>query len=204
MQDTTGYKIKHGEGFNLYLTHNQHRQQPMDGEEPIVWHEQILDEGWDQLEDALSGDKLVTNICDIHVENVEMTKERLAALVAILHSGRANISRTYVIFDNAKICGEGIIYLSKLVETSLEMQEFCLHHNPINNMDSARRLFRSLKSHARICELHLAHCDLGSTPEILLVVLQSDFISTSAPTTSTLWGRSRLQNIWRAIHPFVA
>jgi len=41
-------------------------------------------------------------------------------------------------------------------------------------MDSAQRLSRSLRSHSSIDELHLNHCDLGSTPEMLLVILQSD------------------------------
>ena len=132
--------VKHGESFNLLLNHNQHWQQLMDGEEPIVWHEQILDEGWDQLEDALSGDKHVTNICDIQIENVEITKECLAALVAIFRSGRANFSRTYVIFDNANICREGIVCLSKLVDVSSNLQKVCLHHNRIDNLESARSL----------------------------------------------------------------
>jgi hypothetical protein len=34
----------------------------LDNEVLIVWHEPILDECWDQLEDALSGDELVTDI----------------------------------------------------------------------------------------------------------------------------------------------
>jgi hypothetical protein len=146
----------------------------MDGEEPIVWHEQILDEGWDQLEDALSGDKHVTNICDIQIENVEITKECLAALVAIFRSGRANFSRTYVIFDNANICREGIVCLSKLVDVSSNLQKVCLHHNRIDNLESARSLSRSLKSHSCIKELHMYNCDLGSRPEILSVILQAD------------------------------
>jgi Ran GTPase-activating protein (RanGAP) involved in mRNA processing and transport len=41
-------------------------------------------------------------------------------------------------------------------------------------MDSVRCLSRSLKSHTRINELHLNYCDLGSTLEILSVLLQSD------------------------------
>jgi len=41
-------------------------------------------------------------------------------------------------------------------------------------MESARCLSRSLKTHTRINDLLLTHCDLGSSPEILLVLLQSD------------------------------
>ena len=146
------------------------------GQEPIVWHEQILDECWDQLEGALSGDELVTNIWGIQIENVEITKECLSALVAIIQSGQANFLSTLIIFDNANICGEGILCLSKLVDVSSNLQDFFLHHNRIDNIESARRLSRSLKSHASIHELHLTHCDLGSSPEILLVVLQSEVI----------------------------
>jgi hypothetical protein len=43
-------------------------------------------------------------------------------------------------------------------------------------MDSALCFYRSLKSHARISHLDLDHCDLGSSPEILLVVIQSDVL----------------------------
>jgi Ran GTPase-activating protein (RanGAP) involved in mRNA processing and transport len=41
-------------------------------------------------------------------------------------------------------------------------------------MDSARCLSMSLKSHSSIENLDISHCDLGSNPEILLVILQSD------------------------------
>jgi hypothetical protein len=41
-------------------------------------------------------------------------------------------------------------------------------------MDLARCLSMSIKSHSSICSLSLAHCDLGSSPEILLVILQSE------------------------------
>jgi hypothetical protein len=151
--------VKHGESFDLWLTH------PSDNEEPIVWHEPILDEYWDQLEAKMN--KLIF----MYIENVEMTNERLAALVAIFLNGTVMSS---VIFGNANICGEGIISLSKLVEVSTTLQSFFIGNNRINNMESAHCLSRSLKSHARIRELNLPHCDLGSSPEILLVILQSD------------------------------
>jgi Ran GTPase-activating protein (RanGAP) involved in mRNA processing and transport len=41
-------------------------------------------------------------------------------------------------------------------------------------MDSARCLSRSLLSHSCINYLRLGYCDLGNSPEILLVILQSD------------------------------
>jgi hypothetical protein len=41
-------------------------------------------------------------------------------------------------------------------------------------MESARCLSRSLKLHNNINQISLTHCDLGSTPEILLIILQSD------------------------------
>jgi hypothetical protein len=162
---------------NLKLTHNTYGNQLMDGKEPIVWHEPILDEYWDQLENEIDRNcqlHIVDDISDINIENVEMKKERLDALVSILISGRAINSSKHVRFTNANLCGEGIISLSKLVDLSSNLQKFCLHHNQIDNIESARCLSRSLKSHTRIRELHLPHCDLGSTPEILLVVLQSD------------------------------
>jgi hypothetical protein len=160
------------------LIHNIGYGPPLtNGEEPIVWNEAILDEYWDQLEAKIDGRKqqeIVTEIEGIHITNVEMKKERLAALVAILISGRATNSCTYLDFNNANLCGEGIISLSKLVEASLMLQLFYLTHNQIDCMESARGLSRALKSHTCIDKLLLTHCDLGSSPEILLIILQSD------------------------------
>jgi hypothetical protein len=164
----------HDKNLHLRLIHNVGYGTPLTyGEEPIVWNEAILDEHWDQLKDALSDDELVTNICGIKIENVEMTKDCLAALVAAF-SGRANSSSTYIQFHNANLCGEGILCLSKLVDVSYQLQTLFIIHSLIDNINSARCLSRSFRSHACINELDLAHCDLGSSPEILLVVLQSD------------------------------
>jgi len=70
-------------------------------------------------------------------------------------------------------------------------------------MDSARCLSRSLKSHNLIDRLSLAHCDLGSSPEILSVLLQSDITYIDLTTTiSTHWELSKLPSILRVIHPF--
>jgi hypothetical protein len=146
----------------------------MDNEEPIVWHEPIVDEYWNRLEAKMNQLDIDTKIGRIEITNVEMKKDRLAALVAIFRSGRATNSSTFVYFDNANLCADGIVYLSKLVDLSDELQYFHLFHNPIDNMESALCLSRSLRSHTCINTLVLAHCDLGSSPEILLVILQSD------------------------------
>jgi hypothetical protein len=165
----------HGASFNLDLRHNDRWYQLRDNEEPIVWNESILDEYWNKLGDALSGNELVTEIEGIHIENVEMKKECLAALVAMFVSGRAtNYSCTDIIFNNANICGEGTVCLSRLVDISYELRVLTIYHNRIDNIESARCLSRSLKSHTGINHLDLSYCDLGSNPEILLVILQSD------------------------------
>ena len=100
------------------LTHNIYEGQLIDNEEPIVWHEPILDRNWDVLEAEIDRMRLldrVTDIIGIQITNVEMKKERLAALVAIFRSGRATNSSTCLDFDNANLCEEGIVSLSKLV-----------------------------------------------------------------------------------------
>jgi hypothetical protein len=97
------YSVTRGNNFVLMLTHNIYEGQLMDNEEPIVWNELVLDEHWDQLVDAISGDELVTNICGIKIKNVEMTKERLATLPTIFCKGRANNSSTYLDFNNANL-----------------------------------------------------------------------------------------------------
>jgi hypothetical protein len=159
MQLQSCVTVKHGESFNLWLTHQS------DNEEPIVWHESILDEYWNRLEAKMNLLKFM------YIENVEITKERLAALVAIFLNGTIMHS---VIFGNANICGEGIISLSKLVEANSMLRKFAFFQNRIDCIDSASCLSRSLRSHNGIIELFITHCDLGSSPEILSVILQSD------------------------------
>jgi len=154
--------------FNLELRHNRHENWEM----PIVWHEPVLDEYWNKLEAKIC--LRASKIKRIYVENVEMKKERLAALVAMFVSGRATNSCTSFYFDNANLCGEGIRSLSELVDVSSKLCNLTFSHNRIDIMDSARCLSRSLRSHTCINYLDLTHCDLGSSPEILLVILQSD------------------------------
>jgi hypothetical protein len=166
--------------FNLHLIHNSHGwgdQLLMDNEEPIVWHESVLDEYWNQVEEEIDWRKqqgIVTDIRDINIVNVEMKKERLAALVAMFLSRRATNSSTQIMFNNTNICGEGIVCLSKLVDISSNLQILVIRHNQIDDMESARCLSRALKLHTVINTLDLSHCDLGSTPEMISVILQSD------------------------------
>ena len=171
--------VTRDKNVHLKLIHNSFLDTLMDNEEPIVWHEPILDEYWGRLEAEIDRRKQLDNVTAdierIHIENVEMKEERLAALVAIFCSGKATNSSTNVYFDNANLCGKGIVWLAKLVDVSIEMNMLLLLHNRIDNLESARCLSRSLKSHACIKHLDLSHCDLGSNPEILLVfLLQSD------------------------------
>jgi hypothetical protein len=165
------------QSFELELTHNRIGYQLVDNEEPIVWHESVLDEYWNQVEakiDRRKQQELVTNILDIHIMNVEIKKERLAALVAMFVSGRATNSCDGVRFINTNLCEEGFVCLSKLVDVSSKLHNLTINHNRIDNMESALCLSRSLQSHACINRLYLNHCNLGSTPEILSVILQSD------------------------------
>ena len=108
--------VHHLQRFNLCLTHNGDG----DSEEPIVWHESILDEYWNRLEEEIDQNKQLGIVTEIEYIGiiVEIKKERLDALVAILRSGRATNSSDTVDFDNVNLCEEGIISLSKLVEAS--------------------------------------------------------------------------------------
>jgi hypothetical protein len=172
--------VLHDVHFYLDLNHiSRWNQQYMDNDEPIVWHEPILDRYWDVLEaeiDARKQQEIVTDIKRIRIVNVEMKKERLAALIAIFRNGREYNSSTFVNFNNVNLCADGIISLSELVDVSSELECFCIHRNRFDSMDSARCLSRSLLSHASINQLSLAHCDLGSNPEILLIILQSNIL----------------------------
>jgi hypothetical protein len=169
--------LRHEKSLSLHLRHNSHYVQLLDNEEPIVWHEPILDEYWNHFEAKIDGrnqQEELTEIDQIEIKNIEMKKDRLAALVAIFCNGRAKYSSDFVAFDNANLCKEGIVSLSKLVEVSSQLQFFYLTHNRIDCMESARCLSTSLKSHNHIRWLYLNHCYLGSSPEILSVILQSD------------------------------
>ena len=58
----------------------------------------------------LKGQSKKGYIRSINIENVEMKKECLAALVELVRSDRAP---TVVILENANLCKEGIVSLSK-------------------------------------------------------------------------------------------
>jgi hypothetical protein len=169
------YLVSPVNSFKLNLTHNGPRDQLLNNEEPIVWHEPILDEYWDQLEaeidqiNQLDNDELVTNI---QIVNVEMKKERLATLVTAL-SGQIN-TLEYILFNNTNLCAEGIVWLSKLVDVSSKLHQLIISHNRIDSMELARCLTSSIRSHNCIAGLTISHCDLGSSPEILSVILLSD------------------------------
>jgi len=161
--------------FNLALKHNGQQDQLVDNEEPIVWHEPILDGYWNELEDNIRRRQLrsiATKIQGIYIENVEIKKERLAALVTAL-SGQINTTE-YILFNNANLCKEGIVLLSELVDVSSKLHQLIISHNRIDNMELARCLTSSIRSHNCIAGLTISYCDLGSSPEILSVILQSD------------------------------
>jgi hypothetical protein len=165
----------HDKNLDLHLIHNDVDEYIIGNDEPIVWHEPILDRSWDELKAAIDRRKKdIVKIRGIQIENVEMKKERLAALFAIFLNGSVNNSSTIFDFDNANLCEEGIIHLSNLVEASPELRCFSLRHNRIDSMESAQCLSRSIRSHTRVNQLDLSHCNLGSSPEILMVILQSD------------------------------
>jgi hypothetical protein len=175
------FKVSYSASFNLDLIHNGSGIQQMDNEERIVWNEPILDEYWNQLDakmKQLCNNRQIsrwieqTIIGHVKIMNVEMKKERLATLVTAL-SGE-DYATKYILFNNANLCAEGIIYLSKLVDVSYQLQALTINHNWIDDMDSARSLTKSLRSHWRIQSLDLSYCDLGSSPEILSVILQSE------------------------------
>jgi hypothetical protein len=177
----------------------------VDDFEPIVWHEPILTEYWSQLKATIDSKKqqlgIVTDIRMINIENVELKKECMAALVAILSNGGTTISTGFVKIDNANLCDEGIIWLSKLVDVHVELQSITLYRNRIDNMDSARCLSRSLKSHlASIISLWVT---------VTLEVARKYYwryysltlnISTLKTTILTHWGRLRLLSILKVIH----
>ena len=61
--------------FRLSLEHNDVDEYIIGNEEPIVWHEQILDRSWDELKAA--NDRRKKEIVGIQIKNVEMKKSFL-------------------------------------------------------------------------------------------------------------------------------
>ena len=99
----TCINVSRGKRFKLYLAHNNGWDYEIeDNEAPIVWHEAILDEYWDQLEEKIDERKqlgIVTKIAGtIHIQNVEIKKERLATLVTTL-SGQVNKTETIILLE---------------------------------------------------------------------------------------------------------
>jgi len=113
-----------------------------------------------------------------------MPKEIVVALLSTVCGGRANNSIHSVQFINTNLCGEGIVLLSTLVQSTSELQYFYLHYNRIDNMNSALCLSRSLKLHPRM-RLDMSHCDLGNDPDTLSVILHSRMSEKSISTTIT-------------------
>jgi hypothetical protein len=189
--------VSHEQSVDLMLTHNIYEGQLIDNEEPIVWHEPILDCNWDILETEIDRMRQLDRVADIsgiQITNVEMKKERLAALVARFCSGRATNSSTYLDFDNANLCEEGIVSLSKLVDGSSELQYLYLDHNRIDNMDSACCLSMSLKLHT--CSFIWITVTLEVIQKYSRLYYSLIFVTSILATTIlTHWGRSRLQSI---------
>jgi hypothetical protein len=86
--------VENGPSFGLYFIHNFGEWEPLrDNEEPIVWHEPILEEYWDQLKEIVDELKkilfrrfqqdIAPDIQEFEIVNVEMTKECMDKLVAI-------------------------------------------------------------------------------------------------------------------------
>jgi hypothetical protein len=168
---------RHDQSVDLDLTHNIYEGQLMDNEEPIVWSEPVLDAYWNHFKAEIARRRQLDRVRDIrniHFENVEITRERLAALVEIFRDGSLTNSSFLVKFKNANLCGEGMVWLSILVNVCSEMEILIINNNRKDSMDSARCLSRSLKSHTRIDHLDLSHCNLGSNLEILSIILQAD------------------------------
>jgi hypothetical protein len=140
--------VSHGSSFGIYLNHNSggyYHDTLMDNEEPIVWHESILHEYWDQLEEAVDEMKkkmrqldIAPDIQEVYIDNVEITKESMSKLVAIF---TATNSCACANFNNSNLCGEGIISLSKLVDASSQLSSLRINHNRIDIMLGLRNNF---------------------------------------------------------------
>jgi hypothetical protein len=125
-------------------------EQRTENDAPIVWHEPILDCYWNVLEARIARRgrfELFTYIYNFEFVNVEITTESMSKLVAI---SSATKSLEDIHFDNANLCEESIISLTKLVDVSSMLKILVIKHNRFDSMKSARCLSRSLKSHTCI------------------------------------------------------
>jgi hypothetical protein len=142
LQDATDNVEAMDQSWGLYC----HWEQRTEIDAPIVWHESILDDYWYKFEAEIYK-RGVTDICDVEFFNVEITKESMLKLVAISSTTK---SIEDIHFDNANLCEEGIVSLSKLVDVSSKLSALTINRNRIDNIESARCLSRSLKLHTRI------------------------------------------------------
>jgi hypothetical protein len=136
--------------------------------EDVVWHDPTIVPYWERLATAFPNPTNKNKwIANIMIKNIEMSGETVATLVASLLCRQ-------VIFENTNLCGEGIVLLSTLVEQSPGLETLAISHNRIDDMNSALCLSRVLRPHLGMNTLCMSYCDLGSDPEILSVILQSD------------------------------
>jgi len=127
-----------GKSFSIELEEMQIDQ----SDTPVVWHDPSINPYWEQLTTAcrnLTRESL--RIKNIFIENVEMRKETIAALLTSLHGGmwisppqpNNNHSICKVKFANTNLCGEGIVSLSSFVEQSPGLQ--LVRHAPFSQSD---------------------------------------------------------------------
>jgi hypothetical protein len=164
---------------HFYLMSNSTREReigapaiPPNVEEPVLSHDPLTEVHWKEFFTSLENADKAIKITNISIRKIEMKKVIFDQLVRFLWGQTSTLK--FITFDQSNLCGEGLLSLITLMEQCPVLHTLKLSHFPIDDINVATCLSRSLKSRTRIIYLHLPYCNLGNSPEILSVILQSE------------------------------
>jgi hypothetical protein len=143
-----------------------------DVEEPVLSHDPSTEMYWKESFTALENADKAIKIQNISITKIEMIKDVVDQFIRLLHGRVSNLYR--ITFNHTNLCREGLLSLSTLVEQCPALHTLDISYNKIDDINVATCISRALRSHPRILDLHLTHCNLGNNPEILSVILQSE------------------------------
>jgi hypothetical protein len=142
-------------------------------EDSVLSHDPSTEVHWKESFTALENADKAINIQNISITKIEMKKVIFDQLVRSL-CGRVSNCLGRISFYHTKLCREGLLSLSTLVEQCTALHTLDISYNTIDDINVATCISRALRSHPRILYLHLNYCNLGNNPEILSVILQSE------------------------------
>jgi hypothetical protein len=151
-------------------------------EEAVLSHDPSTDMHWKKFFTSLENADKTTEITLISIRKIEMKKVIFDQLVRFLRGQTSTLK--FITFDQTNLCGDGLLSLITLVEQCPALEMLDLSHFPIDDTKVATCLSRVMRYHPQYIHLSLSYCNLGNTPEILSIILQSEVKSISLSNNS--------------------